>query len=283
MAVRGRALRHSDAMTSPPEDDALYLEDGDRFVPTAHTGGPWSAHHQFGGAPAALVGQLLERVPTLVPMHVARLTVDLLRPVPIRPARVVVRVVREGKRVQVLEASVVVDDVEVVRASALRVRTVDLHDLTLPQGEARIGPPVVPSRTFARPRSTRPVPGIARALEYAYATEGGIFDDPTWVRLCLPVIAEEDSSPLARLAFLADCASAVGHPREADVSGINADITLNVIRYPSADWLCVIGEGWTGGDGIGLAQATLSDEAGVVAGASLVRLVERDPDGAPWR
>jgi hypothetical protein len=268
----------------PGTVDALFVEDGGRFVPSAHTGGPWSPDHQFGGAPAALVAQLVERVPTLVPMQVVRLTVDLLRPVPMRPLEVRVRVVREGKRIQALEASVAAEGEEVVRASALRFRVGDLAGAQLPTGQPRPGPPAVPLRPFGGRRRTVSTPGIATALEYAYERPEGIFLDPTWVRLALPLLAGEPTTPLARAAFLADCASGVGHPLDAGVRGINADIGLNVVRASDAEWLCIEGDGWTSPAGVGVAQARLSDDLGVVATATLSRLVDRtEGNGAPWR
>lgn len=53
-------------------------------------------------------------------MQLARFTLDLLRPVPMQPLAAAVRIVRDGKRSQVLEASLISDGVEVARASALR-------------------------------------------------------------------------------------------------------------------------------------------------------------------
>jgi len=252
---------------------ALYVADGPQFVPTLRGQGPWSPDHLFGGVPAALFAQVLERTPTLAPMQVARLTVDLLRPVPIRPAEVSVRVVREGKRIQALEGAMVVDGVEVARASALRMRTVDLGDLELPGGPVPPGPGTFPVQDHQGPTTDGSRPGMADSVDYAYRDQ--MFEGPTWVRLRVPLLASEPMSPLARMAFAADFVSGVGHPRQAPVTGINADITVNVIRYPAGEWLSIAGSGWTGAVGIGVAQATLSDTDGVVAGVTVSRLVDR--------
>src|SRR5919106_6502886 len=108
------------------EEPALFLPDGDRFIPTVLTQGPWRHDLQFGGAAAALLTCVVERVPTRAPMQVARITVDLLRPVPVAPLRAPARVVREGKRIQVVEAVLHHEDVEVARCAALRLRIGDL-------------------------------------------------------------------------------------------------------------------------------------------------------------
>ena len=84
--------------------------------------------HQHGGPVSALLAHVVEQVPTLVPMRCGRLTVDLMRAVPVARLETAARVVREGKRVQVVEAALVHDGVEVARASARRVRTADSAD-----------------------------------------------------------------------------------------------------------------------------------------------------------
>jgi len=268
------------------EEPALFLPDGDRFIPTVLTQGPWRHDLQFGGAAAALLTCVVERVPTLAPMQVARLTVDLLRPVPIAPLRVTPRVVREGKRIQVVETLLHHDDVEVARCVALRLRVGDLGGLELPAGAPASAPPGVRAEPGRHVYRNGNVPGIGRAVEFRLPDEGsGAFAGPTWVRLLVPLLAgaERDGggSAVARMALVADFASGFGHPvTSVPLTGINADISLHVVRPPYDEWLCLAGTGWTSQAGIGQAQATISDTAGVAATATLSRLVDR---AQQWR
>ncbi|MFO1537577.1 MAG: acyl-CoA thioesterase domain-containing protein, partial [Actinomycetota bacterium] len=108
--------------------DALFVRAGDAYVATHLTQGPWNPAHQHGGPVSALLAHLVERTPTLVPMRCGRLTVDLMRAVPVGRLTGVTRVVREGKRVQVVEASLGHDGIEVARASALRIRVGESAD-----------------------------------------------------------------------------------------------------------------------------------------------------------
>jgi hypothetical protein len=260
------------------EERALFVPDGDRFVPTPLSGGPWSPEHQFGGSAAALLATVIEDLPTIVPQQVVRLTVDLMRPVPVRPVTVESQVVREGKRIQVIEAAIIFEDAEVARCSALRMRVGDLGDLPVDQGEPQIGPPAGASRPDGPFDKSEP-PGVAGATHFTFENPDGFFVDPTWIRMRVPVVAGRQTRPLARLAFFADFASGIGHPRSLPVTGINADITLNIVRYPTDEWLCVTGTGWTSPQGIGLSQAAISDSQGVAATATLSRLV--DPTTPP--
>ena len=102
--------------------DAIYTPDGDRFVPTDLARGPWTPDAQHGGAPAALLARAAERFEDGARTFVARLTIELLRPVPLAPLIVRSRFARPGKKVQLVESSLVAGDTEVARCTALRMR-----------------------------------------------------------------------------------------------------------------------------------------------------------------
>jgi hypothetical protein len=246
---------------------------GEVFLPSFYTQGPWDPGSQFGGAPAALLATLVEEIPTLVPMQIARFSIDLLRPVPLTPLTPQLAVVREGKRIQVVAFSLLADELEVARGSALRVRTGDLGDIDLPDGRRPNPLPEHPHPASHDPFSSPPH-GARLAVEYHFEKTGGYFFDPTWARLHSPVISGEPITPIGRLAYCADMASGIGHRNEAGLRGINADLSLNVVRYPEGEWLCLKGRGWTSRSGIGQVQGTMYDTAGVTATVSMARLVD---------
>lgn len=256
---------------------ALFDPEGDHYIPTVYAQGPWDPGAQFGGSPAALLVTLVERVPTLVPMSIARFSADLLRPVPMSPLTADVEVVREGKVIQVVAFSLRAGGVEVTRGSALRIRQVGLSGSQLLDGRTSN-----PLPEMARPVDEEIFPvatphGSRRAVEYLFEDVGGYFNDPAWVRLKTDVIRGEPASPIARLVYTSDLASGVGM-RGRGVTGINADLSVNVVRYPEGEWLCLEGRGWVSANGIGQSQATLSDHAGVVAAISMARVIL--PSGA---
>ena len=61
---------------------------------------PLGSEHAAGGAPASLVVWAAERIPTAMPMQVARVTIDLMRPVPVAPLTLETEVLREGRKIQ---------------------------------------------------------------------------------------------------------------------------------------------------------------------------------------
>ena len=103
--------------------NSFYVPDGPRFSSTPLTRGPWSPDHQHAGPPSALLACLIER--TLPPhMLVARVTVEILRPVPIAPVTVSLETLRAGRKVQWQAAQLLgVDGTVLARAHALCIRT----------------------------------------------------------------------------------------------------------------------------------------------------------------
>ena len=75
--------------------EPFFVADGDHFVGTVSTRGPWSREHQHGGPPAALCVRALE---ALAPKSalLTRLTFDFIRPIPIGAVAVTVDVTRAG-------------------------------------------------------------------------------------------------------------------------------------------------------------------------------------------
>ena len=248
--------------------------------------GPWDQGFQFGGASAALAVCVADALGSLTPMRVARVTVDLMRPIPIRPLELSTRVVRDGKRLQVVELVLRHEDQEVAWVSVLRLQQVDLSPLE--PGELPLGTPApaahpTPIDPHAMVYSHVPwVPGITGAVDF-WVPEGEphAFRGPTWLRLHVPVVAGEATPPEAALALMADFSSGIGHPRWSSVRGINGDLTVSILRPPTDEWIVLEAESWAAPDGIGHSRSTLRDTTGVLAGGTCSRLLVRLPDR--WR
>lgn len=65
---------------------AFLLPDGGHFVGTATNAGPWDAGHMYFGPPAALLGRVITALPDEPARPIARLTFEVLRPVPVGPS-----------------------------------------------------------------------------------------------------------------------------------------------------------------------------------------------------
>src|SRR5581483_1977802 len=259
------------------------VPDGDRFVPTPLCRGPWSPDAQHGGPPAALLARALERFENADGAAVVRLTVELLRPVPLAPLAIVTRLARPGHKVQLVEASLRAGDIEVVRATALRIRRASTP--VPPDVAARPAPPPGPDAGRVAPP---PWDGLvvrpafhSDAVEHRFvagslATPGPATD---WIRLRVPVVAGEPTSPLARVAAVADFGNGVSWvlERKDGWSFINPDLTVYVHRPPAGEWVCLEAATWVDDQGLGVAESRLWDERGPIGRAVQALVVERAP------
>ena len=251
--------------------DAVFHLDGARHVPTELARGPWDPGAQHGGAAAAILGRAIERFQPELGLAVTRITFELLRPVPLAPITVTTAMTRPGKRVQLVTASLQADEVEVVRATALRVAPVprdipddlDAPDHPLPDPGATA--PV--ERLIAQERPTN----FSDAFELRLA-DGQPFGTPgpssMWFRLRVPVVAGEEPSPLQRVLVAADFGNGISGVLDYErFVFINPDLTVYVRRPPAGVWVGLDAATWLEGGVGGYAESVLYDERGRIGRA----------------
>jgi Acyl-CoA thioesterase C-terminal domain/Acyl-CoA thioesterase N-terminal domain len=252
---------------------AVFEARGERFVATELARGPWDPDAQHGGAPAALLMRAFERVDGSG-LAIARVTYELLRPVPLRELSVRTEVLRPGRRVQLLEGSLVTaDGVEVVRARALRVR----HSRVL--GDAPVTALSLPGPERGRPNDYRPPDRVvfgADAMEIRFIA-GAFYElgpATAWFRLRHPLLAGEEASPLQRLAAAGDFGNGISAVTSWEEHlFINPDLTLYIEREPVGEWIGLESETRIAPDGVGVAESVLYDERGRVGRALQALLI----------
>src|SRR4051794_16861611 len=124
-------------------NQSFYVPDGrGSFVATELTRGPWDPGAQHAGPPSALLGREVEAMEGSEAFQVGRVVFEILRPVPIGPVAVETRVLRPGRKVRMVEASLSGEAGELMRATAWQLRTTELE---LPAGAvAEEAPPQGP-------------------------------------------------------------------------------------------------------------------------------------------
>jgi hypothetical protein len=253
--------------------EAVFDAVGGRFMATELASGPWDPNAQIGGAPAALLARAFELVPAPEGLILGRLTYDFIRPAPIGPVSVRAEVAREGRRVQLLEGTMLADGVEVVRARALRVHRASAGgSASDPAASAPPGPDA--GRTGEMPGLHRP--RFATDANEVRFIEGGFGGGPgiAWFRLIRPLVGGEEASPLQRLAAAADFGAGLSSvlPRE-DYVFMNVDMTVYVEREPVGEWFCLKSATSIADGGVGLTESVLYDARSRVGRATQALLV----------
>src|SRR5271169_5349134 len=96
---------------------------GDSYRPSSLTRGPWHPDHQHAGPPIALVARSIERAAAALDLtHVARLTANLLRPIPIADLAVEVQTEYAGRNVAHFSARLTAGEKDVARFTAVAQR-----------------------------------------------------------------------------------------------------------------------------------------------------------------
>jgi acyl-coenzyme A thioesterase PaaI-like protein len=260
-------------MDNPPTDHepaALFVPDGLRLVPTARSRGPWSHTALHGGPVAALATRSTEVLSGDDGLQMVRLTLELIRPVPLTPLVVTSRLIRPGRRVQLVDTVVEADGVEVALARALRIRV----DTDRPAPV-----PTVPEDPAPEPPDDRPSVPLAfgaltafhnagAELRHVGSAPGQLGPATVWTRLLVPVVPDEEPSPWQRAAAAADFGNGVASELPFD-SGlfINPDLTVALHRPPVGEWVCLDARTRFGSPGIGSAESALWDVEGRIGRA----------------
>jgi hypothetical protein len=256
--------------------DAFFVPDGERFVPTELTVGPWDPDAQHAGPPAALIGRALERCGEPDGKQVGRVTFEILRAVPIEPLRVEARVARPGRNVELLEAELSDEDGPLVRASAWRLRT----------QPTQLDPPAPPAPPPPGPAEARESDFFPTGTEFGYHTamewgfvDGGFLEigpATVWMRM-RPLVAGEEPSPLQRVLIAADSGNGVSAAVDfGRFVFINTDLSVHLHRMPAGEWVCLGARTFPDELGVGLADTALYDERGRIGrGAQTLLVRER--------
>ncbi len=242
----------------------LYRLDGDAIVPTQYTAGPWSPDLQHAGPPSALLHRAIEAAGT-DGLATARITMDILRPVPIAPLTIATRVLRPGRRVEQIEAtlSLAADATELMRATAWRVAAPPFSPAADPEPPP---PPPDAGTAVTLPWWDEEIAYHA-ALEWRLAS--GSIDGPgpacVWTRMRIPLVAGEATPPLQHLLVMADAASGVSWELDWGAYTFpNVDFSVHLERAPRGEWLAMDAVTRPGPESYGQTSAVLHDEHGRV-------------------
>ena len=239
---------------------SFYVALGDgRFRATERTSGPWDPKHQHAGPPSALLLRELERMAS--ELVIARITIEILGPVPLGELVVSTAVERPGRSVELLAGTLSADGREVMRARAWRVRPA-------PLGTDAAAPPELPGTESVPPPVLGETFGYAHSIEWRWVR--GEWQDKgpatVWTRMKTSLIEGEEPSPQQRVMAVADSASGVSSVLDwGRYLFVNTELTVHFLRAPAGEWVLLDAATQIAEGGAGLASSVLSDRTGPVA------------------
>lgn len=259
--------------------DAFYEKNDQGFVATELTRGPWDPGAQHAGPAAGLLGRAIEGVDGGEGFQVGRVTFEILKPVPIGPVRVEAEVVRPGRSVQMIEATLRGEDGVLMRARAWRLR---IGELEIPDGVLTTPEPPPGPEQGSKPEffNTGQSVGYHTAMEWS--SVGGAFQEPgpatVWMRMGCELVDGEEPTPLQRALVAADVGNGISAVLDwTRFVFINVDLSVHLERMPEGEWVCVDAITLPQRNGIGTAESVLSDQRGRIGRAAQTLLITERP------
>lgn len=241
---------------------AYTKRDGDGFVPAPIAKGGWGptvGGHVVGGLLARACEEAVDD-PELQP---ARLTVDILRRVALEPVTVAAIVVRSGRRMRAMDATMTQDGELVARATTLYLRRGGE-----PGGHVWTSPitmPPIPPLPDTWPEN----PMYIKCFGKEAATGSGFewqHDGPkyAWVHDFRQLVEGEELSPFVRAALAVDVTSSLTNFGPSGLGFINADYTMTLTRLPVGKFVGMAAVTHYSDGGIATGTASLFDANGPI-------------------
>ncbi|WP_281954021.1 thioesterase family protein [Pseudophaeobacter arcticus] len=238
------------------------------FVGNDPARGPWSADHCHAGPVTGLAVRAAE-IEVGADKMLCRLTLDILRPLPLAGLRVAAETTRHSRTLATTQ--ITVHDLD----NRLCALGTSMHLVRKDLGPVPTAPVVPLNRAeavagqFSIGAGLHDKPYFGEFLDVAYPPEFGLQPGPKtlWMRTT-SLLEGEEQSPIQSLCALADCGNGISWNAAPSAMGfMNTDLTLNVHREPIGDWHASESISHWHSTGIGMSQSVLQDEQGPVATA----------------
>jgi hypothetical protein len=255
--------------TEPRENEPFFRRDGDTYVPQPICRGPWDPNSLHGRVVAGLLAHAIETRhgnPAYVP---ARITIDMYRLPDFSPMTFETRVIRDGRRIKVIDAEVFSAGVSVGRASSqLLLRTAaPAGDVWSPANWDAPHPDSVPrpepQGSFVPMWDMRPVSGAFMSRQA---------HKRCWMRETRDLVDGVPITPWVRAALAADFASPFANSGTEGLGYINSDITMYLHREPRGEWIGFETMNHQATDGVAVGECFMYDLEGPIGSASVCAL-----------
>lgn len=254
-------------------------DDGDltAFESTADTRSNWDPAIQHGSPPLALLTRAVEDLAAGTGLRVGRLALDILGAIPVAPVWVRSSVVRPGTRISLMAAEMLTARPDgtrraVARLTAWLLATSDTRDAVTDRH-----PPLVEGDAAAVSHAWEGAPGYLETVRWRRQPDDG-GSAVAWLTPLVPLIDDEPTTALQRLAMVVDSANGIGAALDPQrFVFMNTDTVVHLHRLPDGSDFAVRARGSIGPDGVGVTTADVFDRGGFIGTCAQTLLVQRQP------
>lgn len=236
------------------------------YRPTTHVQGAWNDHEQHMSPVAGLITHAVAAHRPQPHLQLARISFEILGLIPMADTTVTVDTVRPGRTIELVEATVVIEDRPRIRARAWRLA---ISDEVAPLAGNELPTMAAPPRECAPYDPLEEWKGGFLASIETVAVPGGRAGRrQVWARTPHEIVADEEVSDTAAAIGLVDLANGIAtRARPTDLMFPNVDLTIHLLRQPRGPWVGLDTAVSFGPDGLGITSSTVSDSSGPFARA----------------
>jgi hypothetical protein len=270
--TKNKAFFHIQNTSSSVHENTA-TDDIQWFVGNDAARGPWSEDACHAGPVTGIIARSLEQ--RVTDKQLFRLTVELLRPVPMSGFRIETEFRKQGRMITTAAATVIDQKGAVIAtASSLHAQILNVGVMPTVKIECPKFDESEPG-DFPVKETKHQLPFFSSGIEVRYPK--GQTGDPgpttVWMKT-LPLLEDEMVTPFQRLCPLADCGNGISRNMEVtEANFLNPDITIIMHRPPVSDWLASEARSFWEPNGLGMAEATLFDMEGPIGAALQTLLV----------
>lgn len=245
------------------------------YEPTAHVGGAWNPAEQHVAPVLGLLAHIVEsdhaaRRPD-APLVLARVNFDILGVIPMAAFEVQTRVVRPGRTIELVEATLIQGGRAALTLGAWMLQTSDTAEIA----GTTLAPMPPRDQLDEWEADAGWLGGAIRSVDFRHQGFGP-GRAQSWLRPRVPLLADEQISARARMVGALDFANGVAiRISPTEVLYPNVDLTASLFREPVGEWIGLDTSVSFGPDGVGLTESVLSDESGPLGTSSQTLTLRR--------
>lgn len=230
------------------------------YRPTIHAQGAWNDHEQHMAPATGIMCAALENFAPRSDMRIGRISLDIFGLIAFTEFTISTRIIRPGKTIELIEASMQAQGKTCIVARAWRMQTQDSSAIAGLEDHAITQPANLPSWDGMQ----RWAGGFIRSVDFRVAPERRAGKGIVWLSNPHQMVQGHNTSDFVHLLGMVDTANGIVPRQEGNFSWAfpNLDLQIHLHRLPKGQWLGLEAVQQYGQDGIGLTSAVLHDVHG---------------------
>ena len=193
-------------------------------------------------------------------LRIGRVGLDILGLIPLQPFSISTKVLRPGKTIELIEATMVADGRACIVARAWRMQISDTRAIAGTEDRDIKRPEELADWTGMKQWAG----GFIESMQFKADAEHRAGKGVVWMNNDLEMVEGQTTSSFVHLLGMVDTANGiVPRAKPGEWAFPNLDLHIDLLRLPQGKWLGLDTCQQYGSDGIGLTSSVLHDELGV--------------------